>query len=171
MKIYKHLIIGSIFLICFLLSNVVSADPTVNSVETAPESPKPLSTFTVLATITGENIISVNVTVSECSDDTGSCYANSGNLPMTLNADGKYEVEVTLIDDKDRSDHVQYAFIINDDGIDYTLAEDDWKTYLDLEVDNGPTNGNEENNNTPGFELLLVIIAMIVGVLIYKKKR
>ena len=56
MKIYKHLIIGSIFLICFLLSNVVSADPTVDSVETVPESPKPLSTFTVLATITGARL-------------------------------------------------------------------------------------------------------------------
>jgi len=170
MKIYKHLTIGSILLICFLLSNVVSADPTVDSVETVPESPKPLSTFTVLATITGENIISVKVSISECADGPPEvCYIPHMNIPMTLNADGKYEAEVTLTGTQESIDHVQYQFDINDDGEEYSVK--DLKTYLDVQAGNGNTNGGGGDNGSPGFELVFVLVAVMIGVLLYRKKR
>lgn len=172
MKMNRNLIIGSIFLICILLSNIVSADPTVDSVESVPESPKPLSTFTILATITGDNIISVKVSISECTygDETTNplCYVPHVNIPMTLNDDGKYECEVTLTGTQKLIDHVQYQFDINDDGADYTV--EDFVTDLDVQAGNGNTNGGGDNGS-PGFELVFVLVAIMIGVLLYKKKR
>jgi len=149
------------------IANTASADPTVNSITTDPEKPKPLSTFKVIADISGDNIIEIKVTASECDSD--ACYENHINLPMTLNEDGKYETEITLKGTKDSIDHVQYVFIINDDGTEYTIS-DNLKTNLDVSSDSG-TNSNSGDNGSPGFELIFVIIAVMVGVLLYRKKR
>jgi len=171
---------GNIFIIILTMLalfvatvSIASADPTVDNIETDPETPKILSTFKVIATVTGDNIMSITVTVSECSDSPDQCYIAHTDIPMTLNADGKYEAEITLEDDKDRSDHVQYQFVIDEDGVEYTLNEDDWKTYLDTSPSNGngQTNDDGGDNGSPGFELALVLIAVLIGVSLYRKKR
>jgi hypothetical protein len=171
---------SNLFLVFFLIfclflsmASVVSADPTVNSITTEPESPKPLSTFTVIADISGENIISVKVTISECTEGPPSeqCFVPHYNLVMELNDEGKYETEVTLTGTQASIDHVQYLFTIDDNGTEYALTEKDWRTYLDIDSDNGGTNGGGDENGSPGFELVLILIAVSIAFIIYRKKR
>jgi len=169
MKIGKGRFFITVFVmlcLCLSTASIVSAVPSVDSIETDPESPKPLSTLKVIAAITGDNIESVTVTISEC--DSSQCYPDGVhiNLPMTLNADGKYETEVTLTSTVQSVNHVQYAFIVND-GEDHILTNDDFKTELDVETDNG----GGGDNGSPGFELVFVLMAVMVGVLLYRKKR
>jgi hypothetical protein len=163
----KLLLAVLVFLGLYLTTvSTVSADPVIESVITAPEHPKPLSTFTVIADISGENIISVKVTISECTDGPPEqCFIGHTNLPMSLR-DGKYEAKVTLTGTQDSIDHVQYMFYINDDGTYYNLTG---RTNLDTGTGNGGDNGG--GNSSPGFEIISVILAVIIGVAIYKKKR
>lgn len=159
---------------CFLTASIVSAaDPAVVEITTNPERPEPTATITVIAEITGDNIESVTVSVTGC-DDNG-CYDNYLNLPMTLNDDGKYETEeFTLKHSVPTIDHLQYAFTVNDGVEDHILADTSWKTYLDVGGDNGDINGGTNgsgDSNSPGFELLILLVAVMVGVLVYTKKR
>ena len=169
MKKY-NIIILSIFLISMLFTSIVSADPTVDSITTDPVKPKPLSTFTIIVDISGVNIEEVKVTVTECTDGPPetTCFVSHTNLAMTLNNDGKYETQVSLTGTQDSIDHVQYVYYITDDGVEYTLTED-FRT--DLDVSNGQNNGVGGSNSSPGFELILLIIAIIVGLIIIRKKE
>ena len=174
-KFVKHFtkaIVITIFIISFLVSSfTVSADPTVVTIVTVPANPKPLSTFTVIATITGENIIKVNVTISECTDGPPAlCFKSHPNIPMALNNDGNYEAEVTLTGTQDSIDHVQYRFIINDNGTEH-IIEDDLKTYLKVETDTDGTNNHGADNETPGFELFILIVSVFISITFLKRKR
>ncbi|OGS41124.1 MAG: hypothetical protein A3K77_00320 [Euryarchaeota archaeon RBG_13_31_8] len=165
MKNIKTIISAIIFLCLFLSIFNVNANPTIENITTNPVKPKPLSTFTVIASITGENIISLNVTISECTEQPpAQCFKSHPNIPMTLNDNGKYEAEVTLTGTQDSIDHVQYLFIINDNGNEYQIG--DMKTYLDIE-----TNNNGSDNGSPGFELIILLIAMFISLIFFKRKR
>jgi hypothetical protein len=149
----------------------VIAKPTVNSITTIPENPKPLSTVTIIADISGENISRVNLTISEC--DENACYINQ-KVDMVLNPDGKYQAEITLKDSENRADHLQYLFkIALENGSEYPLSDNSWKTYLDLSSNDNKNNNEDDtgSDDTPGFEILFVMIAIFIGLLYYKKKR
>ena len=165
----KIILLGIVVLSLFFSTYAVNADPTVETITTEPESPKSMSTVKIIATISGDDILSVDLTVAEC--DESQCYASHPNLPMSLNVDGKYETEVTL--ENSVANHIQYRFLINDSGIEYTLAEDTWKTYFDTSSENsGTSNGsNGGDNGTPGFEIFTVVIAIFLSLIVYKKKR
>lgn len=149
----------------------IAAEPTINNITTVPESPAPLSTITIIADISGEDISKVNLTVSECNDT--ACFLNQ-KVNMALNQDGKYEAQITLKDSEGRANHLQYLFkVALEDGTEYHLSEDLWKVYLDL-GENGGENNNEDDNGedgTPGFELLFLFIAIFISFLYYNKKR
>jgi len=162
MKNIKRMVFAILFLSLCLSTFSVNANPTIENITTNPVKPELLSTFTVIATITGENIISVNVTISECTEEPpAQCFKSHPNIPMTLNDNGKYEAEVTLTGTQDSIDHVQYLFIINDNGIEYQVG--DLKTYL--KTDNGGDNGS------PGFELVILLIAVFISLIFLKRKR
>jgi len=171
MKTIKHLSITIVLFLSLCLSTFsVNADPTIETIITDPSEPKLLSTFTVIATITGENINSVNVTISECTDGPpAQCYKAHANIPMSLNNDGKYEAEVTLTGTQDDIDHVQYLFVINDNGTEYQIG--DLKTYLNLETDNGGNNNDGTGDGTPGFEFIIVLTAVFISIIFLKRKR
>ncbi len=134
MKNIKTILCIILILSLCLTTYRVNADPTIENITTNPVKPKPLSTFTIIATINGENIISVNVAVSECTDGPpAQVFVCHPNILMVLNDEGKYEAEVTLTGTQKSIDHVQYLFIINDNGTEYHI--DGYKTYLDIESD------------------------------------
>ncbi len=153
-----------LFLGLCLSAFTVNADPTIEDITTIPANPEPLSTFTLIATITGEDITSVKVTFSECDDS--ACFVSQSNIPMSLNEDYKYEAELTLTGTQDSINHIQYIFTINDNGIEYQI--EDLKTYL--KTDNDNTN-NGGNNGTPGFELIIILAAIFISLIILKRKR
>ena len=161
-----------------LSAATVSAAPTVDSVATIPANPEPTATIKVIAELSGD-IESVNVRISGC--DSEGCYdfypEGGGAFELTLNVEtGKYETEeFTLKNSKPSIDHLQYAFTVNDGVEDHTILVDadgnDLKTYLDLSGDNGGSNGGGGDNDSPGFELALFLTAIIIGVIILRKKR
>jgi len=169
-----------ILMVCLLnlilLVNIVLADPQLNSITTEPENPEPLAEVTVIANITGDDILEVRGIVSECIDKEGSgsaCF-NNINFDMSLNSNGLYESTIILEDDEDRSDHIEWIFYVNDSGVEYGL--EGGKTYLDLGNNNQNNNENPDQNNnseekTPGFELILILGAIFIGIIYYKRKR
>jgi len=167
----KIFIFGALLILtlCFV-SNGSAADPIVSNLSTNPAEPEPLSTVTVTINVTGENIISVNMSASECTDGPPElCFIPHLNIPMTLNDEGYYEADFTLEDDKDRSDHIKFTFTVNDNGTEYPLDEN-WKVYLDLDQDGNDQTSNDADKGTPGFEFIILLFALIVGFGIYKKR-
>jgi hypothetical protein len=163
--IKKTLMTTILFLILCLSTFGANADPTVETVVTNPSEPEQLSTFTVIATITGENITSVKVAFSECCGDT--CFVSQSNIPMSLNDDGKYEAEVTLTGTQESISEIHYTFTIDDNGTEYESGI--LKTYL--KTDNGGTNNDGADNQTPGFELVILLMAVFISLIYVKRKR
>lgn len=167
-------IIGTILcilLVLFLLNINVAAKPTVNNITTIPENPEPLSDVTIIVDISGENISTVNLTISGCNETL--CFTDlTQRVTMFLNQDGKYQAEITLKDSEGRADHIEYYFkIALENGTEYYLSENSWKTYLDLGEDNDLNNDDVADDSTPGFELIFVMLAIFIGLLHLKKKR
>jgi hypothetical protein len=160
-----------LFLSLILITNTVLADPQLNSLTTNPLKPEPESEVTVIVNFTGENIISVRGYAVECYDDNGNdpspaCYQNT-ELTLSLNDDGLFEDTFNLKDYEGITDHIEWIFYVNDSGVEYEI--EGGKTYLDLEPDT--PNNNNNDKGTPGFEILLLLVAILIGVLYYKKKR
>ncbi len=167
-KINKKFSITIILFLSLCLSAFnVNADPTIENITTNPTEPERLSSFTVIATINGENINSVTVTISECTEKpTEQCFVAHTNIPMILNDNGKYEAEVTLTGTQVSIDHIQYLFVINDNGIEYQIG--DLKTYLKADNSNNNDGGD---NGTPGFELIILLTAVFISLMILRRKR
>ena len=50
------------------------------------------------------------------------------------------------------------------------LLEDTWKNYLKIDSSNGQSNGDGDNG-TPGFEFIVLITAIGMGFVLFRKKR
>jgi len=166
MKNFKRKILIMIIMIFSLyISSVnVIADPVVNEITTVPANPTPQSTIAITADISGEDITSVNVTVSECK--IGLCFIYN-TYPMSKNDAGDWVGHATLQDDSGDSTYIKYQFEVIDSGVEYTLDED-LKVNLTIENnDNTPSN----NGKTPGFEIITLLVAIIIGTVLLRKKR
>lgn len=163
-----------------VFSSIAVADPAVVSIVTDPEYPVPESTVKVTVNITGDNISSVTLQVSECTSETGSCI-NFHTIDMDLNADGEYEAIFTLKDKDGSTDYIEYTkFTIISNDVTYTFNEN-YK--VDLNIDSGNNNQNGENGSTnnnkegdkdkgiPGFEILTLLIALTIGIFLFKRMR
>jgi len=164
--------IAIVILGLFISSAGVIADPVVENITTYPTSPALLSTITVTVNITGENISSVDLMVSEC-DETVCFIYNAYQMNKTESGD--WTAEATLQDDSGRSTHIEYRFGVNDSGVPYTLTDENWR--VDLATENGDQNGNggttnnEDSNGSPGFEIISLLVAVSIGLLLLKRKR
>lgn len=172
MKYVKTKILAIVITCLGLLmtSASVTADPIVDVVTTNPSSPVPQSTITITATISGDDITSVNVTVSECK--IGLCFIYN-IYPMSQNDAGDWVAEATLQDASGESTYIKYRFDVIDSGVEYTLDED-WKVNLTIENgngDNGGNGGNGDGNGIPGFEIITLFAAIIIGIILVRRKR
>ncbi|MEE9572722.1 MAG: hypothetical protein V3W20_06740 [Candidatus Neomarinimicrobiota bacterium] len=151
-----------------LFMSIASADPSVDGVTTDPASPTHQSTITVTATITGDDISSVNLTVSECKE--GLCFIYT-DYTMTQNDNGDWVAEATLEDTSKVSTYIQYLFAVVDDGVEFPdITSDDWK--VDLTIENGGSgNGGNGGNGLPGFGIITLLVAIIIGTVLLRKKR
>ena len=166
----------TILLLIFILNSasfVALGDPVVNEITVDPENPDSISTFTVTANISGENISKVNLTITGCSDT--QCFADlMQKVEMDLTPHGKFQAEISFNDPKEKANNIKYEFEITiKDGTEYRLNDPSWKTYINLDTNenNGVTDNQTDDNNTPGFELSFVLIALFISFLIYYKKR
>lgn len=163
----KILVIVITCLGLLMTSASVTADPIVDEVTTNPSSPAPQSTITITATITGDDTTSVNVTVSECK--IGLCFIYN-TYPMSQNDAGDWVAEATLQDASGESTYIKYIFDVIDSGVEYTLNED-WKVNLTIENGNSGNGGNGGSNGIPGFEIITLLAAIIIGIILLRRKR
>ena len=156
----------------FMANLVNAAEPTVDDFSTDPSSPTPKSTITVTATFTGDDISSVTVKIQECSSADGVCFINN-DYEMSQNQDGDWVATATLKDDSNRADYISYIFYVTDSGVEYELQNSSWKLLMDAEDGNGGNggDGNSDGNGTPGFEVISLLLAVLVGVSLLKRKR
>jgi len=169
MKNIKRTMVLTAFLIFSLCISIIgtirAVEPTVVEVTLDPEDPAPQSTITFTAVITSEDTLEeMKLIVQECKE--GLCYISSFNESMATVDTDTYQASVTLIHDD--ATYIKYHLEIKSDG---TWYKNDL-TEFDLKVgsDNGNTTPND-TDKTPGFELIILIIAIGVGFILFRKKR
>jgi len=157
-------------------SSVSAEDPSYEDIEIDPEEPTRLSDVTFTVELTGDNITEVRIRVEECTDSF--CYQDIQNESMSNNEGDTWEATVTLI-----HDDTVYGTVWLE-----VLTDEKWYNFQEsriefdvAEAENGENgengdNGNGENgengdNGTPGFEFAILIISLIIGILVYNKKR
>jgi hypothetical protein len=165
MKITKKIFVNMILLFMILLTiESVVAVPTAE-IEVVPAEPEQLDTVTFTATITGEEEVEeVILEVIECNIE-DICY-NPVDVTMEP-VDNEYIAELTLTHDD--ATYIQYKCIITAEG--ETTETEFFKTDLAITSDNGDENGNDDNNGSPGFELLVFIISLFVVIVIITRKK
>jgi hypothetical protein len=153
----KKILFGAIVLLC-LLSVSIKADPVVDDITLDPGQPSPGATVIFTAEVTGNQISNVYLIIQECKSD-DFCFTRT-NESMNKVENGKYEKSLTL--KHSDATYIQYFLNINEGGTWYSFDSDIEKTYLKIE---------EDEDSSPGFELLVFIISLIILIFIIKKKR
>jgi hypothetical protein len=152
--------------ISLLMANLVyAAEPTVT---TEPEEIVKQSTFTFTVELDDEDVTSVWLFIQECDASTGTCFPETiQNISMT-EQDGKYQTPVTI--SHERASYIQYTINVE--------TSEGWESYLKLtkiyltEVQNGNGTDNGDNGNgSPGFELITLLAAVVIGIILLRKKR
>jgi len=155
----KKILFGAIVLLC-LLSVSIKADPVVDDITLDPATPIPGSTVTFTADLSGGTFDGVFLIIQECQGE-DLCFPRS-NYSMDEIETGKFQKSITL--KKSEATYIQYFLEINEGGT--------WYSYdSDIEKTNLKTTEDEGDDSSPGFELLVFIISLIILIFIIKRKR
>jgi hypothetical protein len=147
------------FLCIFLFLSIVNpiqADPTVGEIKVTPANPAPKSEVTISTDISGESVSKVCLVINECNKALGICYKGR-NITMNKKSGNTYEKTFSL--EYEEVTSITYYINLESNGkwIDY--AEHTTKL----------STGSGSSNESPGFEIILILIA-IICFLIYSKK-
>ena len=151
-----------IFFSFLLINNSVIAEPVVEEIITEPVNPTHKSTFTVTAKITGEDVSSVNIIITECNDEV--CIENE-EYEMNQNDAGEWVAEPTLQDSSGASSFIKYEFEIIDNGEEYNIDEG-----FKVDIKAEPKDNNDDNGS-PGFEMIVLLAAILLAIILLRKKR
>ena len=158
----KCVIIAIFIILSLYLSTVVAVaeDPTMI---VDPEKPARKSSVTFTAEFPddiAQDILSVILAYNECSDV---CYSKKEET-MTPIGDNSYEATINL--EKDDATYVQYWLEVEtEEGTTEYLKET--KVYLSTES----TGSNSDSNGSPGFELILLLLSIVMAMFIFTRKR
>jgi len=158
-------ITAALVLFFYLSLTTVAAQPIVEELTIEPGEPTTLSTITFTAVITSEDDIGeVRLIIEECK--VGLCYLSS-NESMDMIEDNTYQTQFTLTHAD--ATYVKYHLEVESGGewFSYDIVE----TNLTADTDNGLSNGENGGNGTPGFEIVIFLLAISIGVFIFKRKR
>lgn len=154
-----------LLLLCIVFMASSSAQQAVvTRVTIDPENPIRGTGFTMTAEFEMSDIAEVFVYIQECDAETGICYF-SNNLTMRFEQPQVYTLNYEFEDG--RATYFSYHFNIR------TLAGT-WIKTQDVEVDliaDPSLNGNGSDNSTPGFEIILSMLSIVLIALIFKRKR
>ena len=178
----RKIILSCLFLICLLISatNAIAV-PRILNIQIQPETPKPQDEVTFTVDVEYPDYAKgVYLVVDEYSNDDP--HMDGFNESMDKIDDDSYEKTINLMHLDTTKIH--YHFVINVQNypdVEWTLSD---KMELELdtsmtreydeETDDDTTTTDEESsdgttNNTPGFELVFLIIAL--GLFLYIKKK
>jgi hypothetical protein len=162
----KRILTATIVLISLCISgSIVIAEPVVEEVTIDPEEPKVLDTVTITATITSEDVIDeVIIRIKEC--DKNMCMPTQSYQMNLVN--GKYTLTHDLT--YAAATYFGYQFIITSNG---NETETEFENVTLKPAENGGANGGNGGGDggLPGFELVPLLIAILIGVLLMKRKR
>ena len=144
--------------------SAATAGPTFGEITLSPTAPTALSTVTLSVTLSGDTPSEVRVTVEECNGRTGICYPDIQNVSMSLFSAGNYKTNVTL-------KHADATYITC-----HAVAKTSgtWTSSPEKKINlSENTNGNDGNDDkkTPGFEVVLFLIAIGVSLIVLARKR
>ena len=144
-----------------LYSSLTTAEPTVGEITLDPTTPSPGSTVTFTVSVTAdEEIEEVYIVVEECK--TGFCYSDGFNKSMTL-TNGDYTASLTL----KHSDATEMKYYL-----DIKTSAGWTKTSTEQKTLSANSNSNDNgSNNTPGFEIGIILMAFIMILIVVGRKR
>lgn len=167
-KLGKILLIYFFSIVMFIstIGTITVADPVVGDIILSPDKPAPQSVVTLSADISGDSISSVRIIVRECNKETGICYAPPQNVSMIKNDGNAYAADVTLLHDDVTS--ITYNVLIRSNG--RWIKYEEHTSPLSANSGNSEMNGND-SNNTPGFEIVVFLMALIGSILLFKRAK
>lgn len=163
-KDIRCILMGSIVFLSLVTSVnlIVGAETTFDEITLDPINPSALSTFTIAAKITSdESIQEVKAVIEECKE--GFCYTGE-EIILTETSDGEYKGTATLSHD----DAIELKYHVKAE-IDGSWIESS-TTQIDLSTGGGNGNDNDNSKNTPGFELMVFIGALLVCMILLRKR-
>jgi hypothetical protein len=136
---------------------------TFGTMTITPTEPAALSTITISIPITGEAPSEVRVTVEECNGNTGVCYPDIQNVSMALSNTGNYEAEVTL-------KHADATYLTCQV---FAKISGAWESSARKNVDlsESPNGNNGGDDKTPGFEVVVFVIAIGISLILLRRQR
>jgi hypothetical protein len=152
----------SVLFLVLIILNSCALSAIETDINYVPAEPAPLSNITFTAQITADNVTSVKIYVQECNPTF--CFSDWIIETMSQVGPDEYQGEVKLTHSD--ATYLFYWLVIVADGTEHDLQEE--KGTLNLKI--SETDGNGENNS-PGFELIALIIGITLLAFIYKKKR
>jgi len=170
--------------LCLSTVGIATADPTYDydGITVEPAEPERLSEVTFSVEITGEVIEEVCIRVQECMDteEGEQCYLDVQNTSMTKSDGNTWTCTTELVWESTTIGHCWLE--IKSSGTWYDYAPNKGYDSTDFSVvsaeDGGDGNGadggdgtDDTGGGTPGFELILVVISLVVALSIYKRKR
>jgi hypothetical protein len=165
MKNERKLIL-TIALLSILGTTAVSAAGVagpIGTITVTPSAPTALSTVTISVPISGEAPSQVRVRVEECNGNTGICYPDVQNVSMALASSSIYRANVTL----KHSDATYITVVV------VTESNGSWQESAQKKINlSASSDGNtNDNKGTPGFELVVFVIAIGVSLILINRKR
>ena len=167
-KNLRKFVITSIFFISIFLLNVSSnarGEPIVGEIILNPEKPKMQSDVTFTADISGDSISSVRLVLNECNKPKKICHAPPQNVSMNKVSGNIYQTVVTLQWDDVSSITYHIELISDGKWIEY----EEYTTNLTLDSEDSNVSG--DSNGSPGFEIMVFLLAIVGVVLLFKKLK
>jgi len=144
------------------LCSAVEAQVLFGDISVSPSSPAPQSTITLSISLSGDTPSEVRVRVEECNGNSGICFADFQNVSMALVSTGSYQTSVTLkhLD----ATYINCTALAKVDG-NWVLSAK-WKRVDLSENPDGPG-----DNGTPGFDLVVLLVAVGLSFILIRRKR
>ncbi|VVB60129.1 Uncharacterised protein [uncultured archaeon] len=167
MKNGKKLMLCAVIFSIFgaTICSAVNTRLTFGEISVSPLSPAAQSTITISIPVGGDTPSEVRVKVEECNGRTGICYPKIQNVSMSLASGGNYQAKVTLIHAD--ATYINCTIAAKMNGTWMPSAR--WKVVNLSENSNG--NSSNGDKKTPGFDVVLIIIAIGVSLIMIRRKR
>jgi hypothetical protein len=135
----------------------------IGTITVSPSAPAALSTVTISVPISGEAPSEVRVSVEECNGNTGVCYPDIQNVSMPLASSSIYRTDVTL--KHSDATYITIKVVAKINGV----WQESSQKKVNLSVT--PDGNNGDDNGTPGFELVVFVIAIGISLILIHRKR
>ncbi len=134
---------------------------TSGTITVTPSAPTALSTVTISTPISGEAPSEVRVTVEECNGNTGICYPDIQNVSMPLVGSSIYRANVTL--KHSDATYITLKVVTKSSGV--------WQEASQKRVNLSATPDGNNGKKSPGFELVVFVVAIGVILIALGRKR